>query len=141
MAENAAENRDRTFILMQQGGSSGEWYLHAHESLEEAEEDIKDRALVDYNCTSPMEMPENLAKALRAFPDAAEELYLLIEEIVTDCVMGNFAEVDEGELDDDDEEEEEEEEEDDEEDDAALCDYCGGPVTVMKVCDVCENDE
>ena len=45
------------YALIQEGGSSGELYLHVHDTLEEAEADRQRCAEGAYRTTEPKEMP------------------------------------------------------------------------------------
>lgn len=62
------------FVVIQEGGSSMERYLHAHGSLEEAEEDRIDCARGAYRTSRIIEIPGALGALGEVFYGAVEEI-------------------------------------------------------------------
>lgn len=75
-------SKDRAvFILIQEGGSSSELYIHAHDTAEEAEQDRIDCSRDGSYATSPvMEVPSSLAEH-PDFYNVAEDLLRLSREL------------------------------------------------------------
>lgn len=63
------------YVLIQEGGSSGELYLHSHPSLKEAEEDRRSCEEDGAYRTSPIiEIPDALATHAEVFYQAVEAI-------------------------------------------------------------------
>jgi endo-1,4-beta-D-glucanase Y len=77
----------KIILVMQQGGSTAEWYTHAHNTVAEAKADIKSCSINgSYKTYGPVTVPPALAKTLQTDKHAEQEFYTLIEEIVCECV-------------------------------------------------------
>ena len=76
----------KLYIVMQQGGSSTEWYCHAHPNKREAEADMKEcGGNGGYKTVGPFEVDQALVKVLLKDKDAEGDFYNVIEEIVRGC--------------------------------------------------------
>lgn len=95
---------DPMFLVVQKGGSSGEWYASTYESRADAEQAIKGHKAATYGAIGPYEIPAALAAALAAHPDAEGALAELIDEVAGDVGFEDFSDL---------EPDEEEEDEDD----------------------------
>lgn len=71
----------KLFIVVQEGGSSSEYYIHAHDTLNEANKDRKGCAEASYRTSKPIEVPTALAKVLLE-NDPAESAFLEVLETV-----------------------------------------------------------
>jgi hypothetical protein len=67
------EQREPAHIVLQQGGTSQEWFIHSHDCQSDAENDIKECAKGAYNTFGPFTLVTNPSE---------EDWYNLIEEIV-----------------------------------------------------------
>jgi hypothetical protein len=72
---------NKCYLIIQQGGSSKELYVHAHATLEEARDDIESCKEAAYNTTVPIYIPTKLWKAVEQ-GKSQEELFTLIEAIL-----------------------------------------------------------
>jgi hypothetical protein len=89
------------WLVVQQGGASGEWYAGTYNSKKEADRAIKNHKRATYNCIGPYEIPSELSaifieagKAGWNYPraPAAEiELMNIIKLICADVATENFA--------------------------------------------------
>lgn len=61
------------YVLVQEGGSSGEVYIHSHDTLENAERDRQSCRSASYPTTAPVEVPRTLATHPAFFP-AVEQI-------------------------------------------------------------------
>lgn len=69
------------YLVMQQGGSSREWYAHGHNTLLDARKDVKGCAKAAYNTVAPIRIPAALTKALCKGSDAETQFYTLLEDV------------------------------------------------------------
>ena len=77
----------RTFYLvMQQGGSTSEWYAHGFNTEEETQGYIESCKEASYTTCGPYEVPAPLARALLASPDAESAFVDLLATLVSDAV-------------------------------------------------------
>lgn len=70
------------YLVLQQGGSSTEMYVHACETLKEARENIKGCEEGAYHTSAPIPVPAALKKVLLANPKAEQQFYSLLEDCV-----------------------------------------------------------
>jgi len=98
------------YIVMQQGGSSGEWYSQCYDSPEEAQEGINDNDRHTYSSIGPYPIPDTMVTG-----DVME----LLQEVASDACLEDFAEVTSNEDDDDDDDDDEDDSDDDFENDPA----------------------
>lgn len=72
----------KLYLIIQQGGSSTEMYVHPHNSLKEAKADIKSCGKASYNTTEPIEIPEGLSGLITAMNKGTEgDLWVLLETV------------------------------------------------------------
>lgn len=70
------------YMVIQQGGSSTEMYIHPHNTLREACADIKSCAKASYNTSGPIKIPGSLSTLITAMnKDTEGELWVLLEII------------------------------------------------------------
>jgi hypothetical protein len=70
------------YLVIQQGGSSTEMYVHPHNSLKEAKADKKSCAKASYNTSEPIVIPESLSGLITAMnKDTEGELWELLETV------------------------------------------------------------
>lgn len=68
-------------LVIQEGGSSSELYVHAHNTLREATKDMNDCDVNGaYRTVGPITLPKDLTKVLMANPNAETEFYEVVEE-------------------------------------------------------------
>jgi len=70
-------------LVIQEGGSSTEMYVHAHENIRQANADRKSCAKGSYRTSEPIKVPEALSRVLQDFPGAEVEFYQLLETVLT----------------------------------------------------------
>ena len=70
----------KLYLVIQQGGSSSELYVHPHNTLKEARTDMKSCAEAAYNTAGPIEIPQALTKSLLKDKDAERDFYKVLEE-------------------------------------------------------------
>jgi hypothetical protein len=69
----------KLYLVIQQGGSSREMYVHAHGTLTEARKDRKSCEKASYQTTEPIRVPETLAAVLLSNMDACGDFYNVME--------------------------------------------------------------
>lgn len=67
------------YLVIQQGGSSKELYVHPHNTIKEARADMKSCGKASYNTVGPIEVPQALTKILLKDKDAEGDLWTLLE--------------------------------------------------------------
>ena len=72
----------KIFIVVQEGGSSREFYVHAHDTLKESNADRKSCAEASYRTSAPIAVPKVLTRILQDFPGAAVEFYDVLEAVL-----------------------------------------------------------
>ena len=72
----------KLFIVVQEGGSSTERYVHAHNTLKEANKDCRSCAKASYRTTRPIEVLPNLAELLLSNREAEQEFYEMLDRIL-----------------------------------------------------------
>ena len=83
------------FIVLQQGGSSCEWYVQSHETIYEAEDAIRSIKAHTYDATDPIEVGPTLTELLLRPENnkAHGELYELLDSVVDVVAMRQFSEL------------------------------------------------
>lgn len=76
------EANKKLYLVIQQGGSSRELYVHAHGTLTEARKDRKSCEGASYQTTEPIEVPATLATILLSNMDACGDFYNVMETAV-----------------------------------------------------------
>lgn len=74
------------WVVLQQGGSSGEFYVHAHATREDAEADILSCKRSTYNATDPIQVPAELCIHLESDHKAATAFYDFLDNLVSTLV-------------------------------------------------------
>jgi hypothetical protein len=74
--------KGKIFLVIQQGGSSREFYVHAHDTEEDARNHIKSCEEAAYNTAGPIEVPQELTKVLLANEAAERAFYQILEESI-----------------------------------------------------------
>jgi len=70
------------YLVIQQGGSSSELYVHPHDTRKEAKADMKSCAEASYNTVGPIEIPASLSGLITAMnKDTEGELWVLLETV------------------------------------------------------------
>jgi uncharacterized membrane protein len=69
----------KLYLVIQQGGSSREMYVHAHGTLTEARKDRKSCEKASYQTTEPILVPAALATVLLSNMDACGDFYNVME--------------------------------------------------------------
>ena len=72
----------KLFLVIQEGGSTGEVYLHPHGSVEEAKDDMESCNEAAYRTVGPIEVPPALTKLLLGDAKAEEEFYTIAETLL-----------------------------------------------------------
>lgn len=72
----------KIILVIQEGGSSTEMYVHAHENLKQARADRRSCAKAAYRTSELIKVPEALSLVLQDFPGAEAEFYRLLEEVL-----------------------------------------------------------
>lgn len=80
------------FVLIQEGGSSTEHYIHAHGSLEDAQDDRISCAQGAYRTTPVMEISPALSALGEDFYEAAEQLLYIQDDLTCVEVPDNYGE-------------------------------------------------
>ena len=71
----------KLYLVIQQGGSSREFYVHAHGTLSEARKDKKSCEKASYQTTEPIEVPAALTAVLLKDKDAEGDFYSVLESV------------------------------------------------------------
>jgi len=72
----------KLYLIIQQGGSSTEMYVHVHNTLKEAKTDIRSCGKASYNTSEPIEIPESLSGLITAMnKDTEGDLWVLLETV------------------------------------------------------------
>jgi len=72
----------KLYIVIQQGGSSTEMCVHAHNTIKEAKADIRSCGKAAYKTSEPIEIPESLSGLITAMnKDTEGELWALLESV------------------------------------------------------------
>jgi hypothetical protein len=75
--------RKKAYLVVQEGGSSTEIYLHAHDTLKDAHLDRKDcRINGAYRTSVPIEVPADLAEVLLGNALAEAAFYTVVEKVL-----------------------------------------------------------
>lgn len=74
----------KVYVVLQQGGSSAEMYVHVHDSLHDANADRKECEKGAYKTSEPIEVPADVAKLLNENPDV--DVWSFVEDIVQAAV-------------------------------------------------------
>ena len=69
----------KLYLVIQQGGSSREMYVHAHGTFTEARKDRKSCEKASYQTTEPILVPAALATVLLSNMDACGDFYNVME--------------------------------------------------------------
>jgi hypothetical protein len=77
-----AGTKGKIYLVIQEGGSSRELYVHAHNNIKEARADIKSCAKDSYRAVGPIEVHPVLAKALRADADVEQCFYNCLANVL-----------------------------------------------------------
>jgi len=67
-------------LVVQEGGSTGEVYVHPYNTLRQAHSYIKSCEKASYRTVGPITLPKALAKALVADGTVEVEFYRMLEE-------------------------------------------------------------
>ena len=78
--------RRELHLLLQQGGSTTEWYAKLFNTGREAEKHARSCEAASYQTTVPVRLPTALTAALLASPDAEAEFLAALETAVQDAV-------------------------------------------------------
>lgn len=84
---------DQINLVLQEGGSTGEWYASSHPTTEAAENAIRSMKAASYNAIGPIRPGESLEKFLSIHGDnsAVEEFYTIIEDVAMAVATRNFS--------------------------------------------------
>jgi hypothetical protein len=74
--------RNRILLVIQEGGSTGEVYVHAHKNVKDARADMKSCGEAAYRTVGPIEIPKALTEALSKNNAAEQEFYDTLENIL-----------------------------------------------------------
>ena len=69
------------FIVLQEGGSSSEVYVHAHETEEEALKDMESCEEAAYQVQGPYQVPQPLADVLLSNSTVEKQFWTLLDNI------------------------------------------------------------
>jgi hypothetical protein len=73
----------RIYLVVQEGGSSTEIYLHTHDTLKESNADRKDCSKNGaYRTSVPVEVPQALTKVLLSDAHAEYAFYTVVEKVL-----------------------------------------------------------
>jgi len=75
--------RKKIVLIVQEGGSSGEFYIHAHNTVKQANADRRSCAKGAYRTSEPIYVPEALTRVLDDFPGAEAEFYEVLKTVLT----------------------------------------------------------
>jgi len=67
-------------LVVQEGGSTGEVYVHPYDTLRQARSNIKGCEKASYRTVGPITLPKALTKALVADGTVEAEFYRVLEE-------------------------------------------------------------
>lgn len=82
MTSNRKKLVKKIVLIIQEGGSSTEMYVHAHENLKQARADRRSCARAAYRTSEPIKVPEALSRVLQDFPGAEVEFYKVLEDVL-----------------------------------------------------------
>ena len=71
------------FLVVQEGGSSTEMYVHTHDTKRQARADRRSCAKAAYRTSEPIKVPEVLTRILNDFPGAEVEFYEVLKTVLT----------------------------------------------------------
>jgi hypothetical protein len=74
--------RNRIILVIQEGGSTGVIYVHAHGTLKDARADKKSCDEAAYRAIGPIKVPKALTEALSKNNAAEQEFYDTLENIL-----------------------------------------------------------
>jgi hypothetical protein len=80
-------------LIVQQGGSSCEWYSASYDSVENAEDAIRGIKAHTYDAIGPFEVPEELVAAFRAVPGSEGAFLSLLDDVLVAATMREFSKV------------------------------------------------
>lgn len=91
--KEADERPEKMYLVVQQGGSTGEWYASLYNDVEAANEAIIGHKKATYNAIGPYELSPALTKALLTDGQAESDLIELLGDVCGDAATENFSEL------------------------------------------------
>ncbi len=85
-----AKKRKTIFLVVQMGGTSGEWYSSTYDNVENANDAIKGHKAATYNAIGPYEVPAALYRAFLRTRNAEGEFLSLLDDVCGDVGFKNF---------------------------------------------------
>jgi len=83
---SVGETGPELHLLLQQGGSTAEWYAKLFNTSHDAEEHARSCEGASYATTAPVRLPKALAAALLAAPGAEGEFLEVVQRAVESAV-------------------------------------------------------
>ncbi len=83
--------RKTLFLVVQQGGSTGEWYASTYNYREDAVDAIEGHAKATYHSVGPFEIPAELTKAFLHDARAETQFNGLVNEVCRAVATKDFA--------------------------------------------------
>lgn len=79
------------FLVVQQGGSTGEWYAATYDYRRDAKDAIRGHRKATYDAIGPFEISAELAKAFLSNSEAESEFGALVNDICRAVATDDFA--------------------------------------------------
>jgi hypothetical protein len=75
--------KTKIVLVVQEGGSSGEFYVHAFNTVKEANANRRSCGKAAYRTSKPIVLPAPLTRVLLDFPGAEAEFYEVLKQVLT----------------------------------------------------------
>jgi len=86
-AERKPSNKSSLYLIVQQGGSTGEWYASTYDGRRDAEKAITAIQNASYDAIGPYEISAELATLLRQHSSAETQLIELLNAVCSDVAQ------------------------------------------------------